>query len=285
MWLRHTAGEQAREALHDTTTSSGTPRLQDQIAGRVISPDSDEFDDARRVWNADIDKRPAIIAQCESAADVSTALRYAVAEGLPIAVRGGAHSMSGACSVDDGLVHRPQPDEPGGGRTATPRRAGRGGALLGDLDAATQAYGLAVPAGLVSHTGVGGLTLGGGMGWLTRKPASPSTTWSSARVVTADGEVRDASDDENPDLFWAIRGGGGNFGVVTEFEFASARGRADGPVRLAVLGARPGQPRSCGPPGSHRRAAAETSTSSSARSTRHRRRSCRSSTSSSRATR
>jgi FAD/FMN-containing dehydrogenase len=201
------------------TTGSGAPTLQGLISGLVIGPDSDDYDDARRVWNADIDKRPALIAQCESPQDVSAAVRYAVAENLPVAVRGGAHSMSGACSVEGGLViDLSKMNGVSVNRDARRARVG-GGALLGDLDAATMEVGLATPAGFVSHTGVGGLTLGGGMGWLSRKFGLTIDNLASAQVVTADGEIRTASEDENPDLFWAIRGGSGNFGVVTEFEF------------------------------------------------------------------
>jgi FAD/FMN-containing dehydrogenase len=194
--------------------------LRAAMSGPVIGPADAEYDDARRVWNGDIDRRPAVIARCLDVTDVSAALRFAAAEGLEVSVRGGAHNTAGGCTGDGVLMIDLSGMRQVSVDPLTRRAQVAGGALLADLDAATQQHALATPAGLISHTGVGGLTLGGGMGWLTRKHGLSIDNLISAEVVTADGEVCRAAADDHPDLFWAIRGGGGNFGVVTRFEFA-----------------------------------------------------------------
>ncbi|MFE0515074.1 FAD-binding oxidoreductase [Streptomyces sp. NPDC058964] len=193
--------------------------LREALRGPVITPQDPGYDEARSIYNAMIDRRPAAFAQCVDVADVQAAISFARDTGADLAVRGGGHSGPGLCLVDDGLVLdlspmrwvRVAPE-------ATTVQVG-GGSQLGDLDHATHAFGRAVPAGIMSTTGVGGLTLGGGHGYLTRKYGLTIDSLVSADVVLADGSCVTASADDHPDLFWALRGGGGNFGVVTSFTF------------------------------------------------------------------
>jgi FAD/FMN-containing dehydrogenase len=189
------------------------------LRGACLFPSSPDYDEARVIWNGLADKHPAIIVRCTGAADVIDAVNFARKHELLVAVRGGGHNVAGNAICDDGIVVdlsgmnsvRVDP-------TARTARVG-GGATLGDVDRETQAFGLAAPLGVVSQTGVAGLTLCGGLGWLRRKHGMACDALISADVVTADGRLLVASATKNPDLFWGLRGGGGNFGIVTSFEF------------------------------------------------------------------
>lgn len=215
---------------HIGTRSPSAAELRAKLRGSLLGPPDKGYDEARKVWNGAIDKRPALIARCAGAADVVAAVRWARAHDVEIAVRSGGHGVAGNALSEGGIVIDCSPMtaievDPAG---CTARVDA--GVLLGDLTRATQAHGLAVPAGIVSHTGVAGLTLGGGIGWLMRRFGLTCDNLLAADVVTATGEMVRASQDENPDLLWGLRGGGGNFGIVTAFEF---RCRPVGPTVLA----------------------------------------------------
>ena len=188
--------------------------------GVLITADHDDYDDARAVWNGTVDRRPRLIARCSGTADVAAAVRFARDCDLAIAVRGGGHNVAGTAVCDDGIVidlaaMRAVSVDPVDSTALV-----QGGALWGDVDHETQAHGLATTGGIVGHTGVGGLTLGGGIGWLMRKHGLAVDNLVEAEVVTATGDIVWASANHHPDLYWALRGGGGNFGVVTSFRFA-----------------------------------------------------------------
>jgi FAD/FMN-containing dehydrogenase len=202
-----------------TLSETALAELQDGFRGEIVGRDDLNYDEQRKIWNGSIDRRPALIARCAGVADVMAAVKFGRKHGLPVAVRSGGHSFPGLSVADDAFLIdlslmkgvRVDPEA----RTARVQA----GVLLGELDRETQPFGLAAPSGIVTHTGVAGLTLGGGIGWVMRKHGLSIDQLRRVDLVTADGEFVKASAEENEDLFWGLRGGGGNFGVVTEFEF------------------------------------------------------------------
>lgn len=213
--LRVSRTSGAEGLLHDRAVEEFGSRLR----GWLIRPGDVEYDEARGVWNGVIDRRPALIARCKSAADVIEAVNFARERDLLVAVRGGGHNVAGLGTVDGGVLI--DLSQMKGVEVDTERRTVRaeGGVTLGELDHETQLFGLAAPLGVVSETGIAGLTLNGGLGWLRRKYGLSSDNLVSADIVTAEGRFLTASAEENTDLFWGVRGGGGNFGVVTAFEY------------------------------------------------------------------
>jgi FAD/FMN-containing dehydrogenase len=194
--------------------------LKNNVKGQIVLPDDPNYNEVRKIWNAMIDRRPAVIVQCAEAEDVPHAISYARENGLEISIRGGGHNIAGSSLCDNGVVIDFSNMTTVSVDAQKRRAYVEPGATLGDFDKAVQAHGLATPVGINSTTGISGLTLGGGFGWLTRKYGMTIDNLVSAEMVTADGRKIHVSEDENTDLFWAIRGGGGNFGVITQFEFA-----------------------------------------------------------------
>jgi FAD/FMN-containing dehydrogenase len=216
-----------------TTTDVDAERLealQGAVSGGVLQPGDGGYDDARRVHNGLIDRTPALIARCQNTADVADALRFGRAEDLDICVRGGGHNVAGRAVVDGALMIDLSPMK--GIRVDPVKRTAtaQAGLTWGEFNRETQAFGLATTGGVVSTTGIAGLTLGGGLGWLMGKHALSCDNLLSADIVTADGEFLTASPDSYPELFWGLRGGGGNFGVVTSFEYRLH------PVQLVLAG-------------------------------------------------
>ena len=196
-----------------------TGKLRSKVKGRIVLPGDPSYDKVREIWNAMIDRRPAVIVQCAEADDVPHAISFARENGLEISIRGGGHNIAGNALCDNGLMIDFSNMKNVRVDAAKKRAYVEPGATLADFDASVQKHGLATPVGINSTTGISGLTLGGGFGWLTSKYGMTIDNLISADVITADGKKLRASENENADLFWAIRGGGGNFGVVTQYEF------------------------------------------------------------------
>ncbi|MGW7682443.1 FAD-binding oxidoreductase [Kribbella sp. NPDC054772] len=225
------------QARQDALGEATLGEFAEGLRGELVRPTDPSYDEARSIWNAAHDKRPALIVRCHGAADVIRAVEFARSEGLALAVRGGGHSIPGFSTTDGGLVIDLSPMNTVRIDPDRRRIVAQGGCTWGDVDAESQAFGLAVTGGLVSTTGVAGFTLGGGIGWLVRRAGLACDNLVGADIVTADGRYLHTSEDENPELLWALRGGGGNFGVVTSFEF---RAHEVGPMVHAGLVFYPG---------------------------------------------
>lgn len=193
--------------------------LRATMSGGVLMAEDADYADARQIWNGMVDRKPGMILRCSTPGDVKAAVRFASEHDLLVTVRGGGHNIAGNAVADGAVMIDLSPMRAVEVDASAKRVRVEAGALLSDVDAATQAHGLALPLGINSTTGIAGLTLGGGFGWLSRKHGMTIDNLISAEVVTADGRSVTASEDENPDLFWGLRGGGGNFGIVTSFEF------------------------------------------------------------------
>jgi FAD/FMN-containing dehydrogenase len=217
---------------HDALGDATLGELAQALRGELIRPEDPDYDEARSIWNGAHDKKPALIIRCRGVADVVRGVEFARSQGLPLAVRGGGHSIPGFSTTDHGLVLDLSPMNAVRVDPNRRRIVAQGGALWQDVDAEAQAFGLALTGGLVSTTGIAGFTLGGGIGWLVRRCGLTADNLIGADVVTADGRYVHASEDEHPELLWALRGGGGNFGVVTSFEF---RAHDVGPMVFAGL--------------------------------------------------
>ena len=211
-------------------TATDDEHLRNSVHGPVIGPEDEGYDEARSIWNGAIDRRPACIARCTGVSDVVAAVRFARERDLLVGVRSGGHGVGGHALCDGGLVIDLSPMQGIRVDPATRTARAEAGVLWGELDRETQLFGLATVGGIVTHTGIAGLTLGGGIGWLMRKHGATVDNLLSVDLVTADGELVTASEDHNPDLFWGVRGGGGNFGIVTSFEY---RLHPVGPIVLA----------------------------------------------------
>jgi len=207
------------QARQDSLGEATLGELAEGLRGELVRPTDPSYDEARSIWNAAHDKKPALIVRCRGVADVIRAVEFARSEGLTPAVRGGGHSIPGFSTTDGGVVIDLSPMNAVRVDPDRRRIVAQGGCVWGDVDAEAQAFGLAVTGGLVSTTGVAGFTLGGGIGWLVRRCGLACDNLVGADIVTADGRYLHTSEDENPELLWALRGGGGNFGVVTSFEF------------------------------------------------------------------
>jgi FAD/FMN-containing dehydrogenase len=214
--------------MQETARTAGEiPRLEEgavaalrsRFRGELIQPGDEIYDSARRIWNGAIDRHPALVARATGVADVQAAVRFAREQSLPLAVRGGGHNVAGTAVCDGGLVLDCSPMKAVWVDPVARTARAQAGLLWGELDRETQVFGLATTGGIISHTGIAGLTLGGGLGWLMRKHGLACDNLLSADVVTADGECLRASEREHGDLFWGLRGGGGNFGVVSSFDY------------------------------------------------------------------